>query len=310
MQQVGDLVHKVVSLMLDHLANAAHRPPLPVAAYRPQLPLLTDSPIPEPPLLGELKALLEASMNPAQPGYIGHMDSLPTTVSFLGDLAASAINNNLLSLEMSPALSRLEQELASELARAFGLGQESGGMLVSGGTLANWHALAVARNRAFRALHPGIVGLPQRPVILASGTAHASIAKTAMLLGLGTQGVFPVATDANSRMDCTDLERQVQQATADGRQPFAVVATAGSTTPGSIDPLAEVAQIARRHGLWLHVDAAYAGALIFSDTGRQRLHGIEQADSITFNPQKCLYVAKTCALVLYRTCAAPKASST
>lgn len=226
---------------------------------------MQEAPVPEGELLEESRGLLVRSMNAAHPGYVGHMDSMPTTASVLGDLDASAVNNNMLSLEMSPAFSRLEVLLLRKFAGLFGLGGESGGVMAGGGSLANLQALAVARNVAFGgAKEGGIVGLTERPVILASDAAHTSVAKAAMLLGLGTDAVVAVATDASSRMDPAALRDGILRAEAEGGAPFCVVGTAGTTVTGSVDPLAEVGDVARERGLWFHVDAAYGGALAFS----------------------------------------------
>ena len=206
----------------------------------------------------------------------------------------------MLSLELSPVFSRLERAVTRDMARMFGLGEHSGGIMQSGGSLANLQALALARNVRFKPMAQGLVGLRKPPVLFASQAAHTSIQKAAMLLGLGTQAVVQIPTDAQSRMDTQALTQAITQAKAQGQEPFAVVATAGTTVTGSIDPLPQVAAIARQHGLWFHVDAAYGGALMLSEKARGLLTGIERADSVTFNPQKWLYVTKVCAMLLLR----------
>ncbi|TVQ11888.1 MAG: aspartate aminotransferase family protein [Leptolyngbya sp. DLM2.Bin27] len=295
---VAALLQQVAAQIVDYLAGAGHQVPL------PQITDVTFAGIPDQPtaiapLLETLGHLMAQAMNPAHPGYMGHMDPLPTTASIVGDWAAAALNNNMLSVEMSPALSRLEPLLLADLARLFGLGEQAGGLLTSGGSLANLQALTVARNVKLNCLQAGLAGGPP-PVIFTSELAHTSIQKAAMVLGLGLGGVVLVPAGANAQMEVAALERAIETAIAQGQRPFAVVATAGTTVTGNIDPLAKIAAIARHHDLWFHVDAAYGGALAFSPTHCDRLAGIEQADSITFNPQKWLYVTKTCASVLFR----------
>jgi glutamate/tyrosine decarboxylase-like PLP-dependent enzyme len=295
---VRGLAESVLDQLLDQLTAAEGRSPL------PQDPAVPDAGIPDTvrdtdAILDDLDDVIAGSMNPAHPGYIGHMDTVPTTISALGDLVAAAINNNMLSVEMSPVLSELEVELTDALAAEFGLGPDAGGVLASGGSLANLHALAVARNHAFDVQEGGLAEMDRQPAVLASEVAHTSLQKAAMLLGLGTDAVVPVETDADSRMKPDSLDAAVADAEADGHAPFCVVATAGTTTTGNIDPLPEIRDVAAAHDLWFHVDAAYGGALVFSEAERDRLAGIEAADSITFNPQKWCYVAKTCAMALF-----------
>lgn len=298
-REVEALAQQVLKQLLVYLSHSSDRSPLPSPIQIEDLATIPDTPVDESLLLERLNLILTNSMNPSSPKYIGHMDSIPTVMSILGDLLASAVNNNLLSVEMSPIFSRLEPLLLEQFATLFGLDSSAGGVLLSGGTLANLQALAVARNIKFQALKKGIVGLDKQPVLFASEVAHTSLQKAAMLLGLGTSAVIPVPTNQN-QMSIEALKELIERAKADGQEPFCIVATAGTTTTGNIDPIEEISQIAQIHQLWFHVDAAYGGALMFSPRYRQKLSGIEKADSITFNPQKWLYIAKTCAMVLFK----------
>ncbi|WP_225883972.1 pyridoxal phosphate-dependent decarboxylase family protein [Prochlorothrix hollandica] len=297
---IAALLQDALHLLLDHSTQAAQGSPLP--PLQPwQLPTAIPQQGQDPALLfHHLQSLMAQSMNPAHPGYLGHMDPPATTLSLVGDLLAAVLNNNMLAVEMSPVFSRLEPLVLQELAQGFGFGAGSGGLLLSGGTLANLQALTVARNVQLPPVRTQGLGAAGRPVVLASAVAHTSWRKATMVLGLGSEALIPVATNDESQMDLGDLERQYQGAIAAGQRPFALVATAGTTVTGNIDPLPALAAFAQAQGLWFHVDAAYGGALIFSPEQRHRLQGIDQADSITFNPQKWLYVTKTCAMVLFR----------
>ncbi|MEO0770687.1 MAG: aminotransferase class V-fold PLP-dependent enzyme [Cyanobacteria bacterium J06649_4] len=302
-QQIEALMAQVLSLLLSELTQAEGLSPLPEAlpldtlqdwAQIPVQSVETDV------LLAQVRSQLQHAMNAAHPGYIGHMDSIPTTMSMIGDLLVAALNNNMLSVEMSPVFSRLEPLVLRQIAERFGLGPSAGGVLVSGGSLANLQALTVARNVAFDAVKTGVVGLARQPVFFVSEVAHTSMQKAAMMMGLGSQAAVGVRTNANSQMDIRDLKDKIVRSQQSGQHPFAVVATAGTTVTGNIDPIEEIGHIAKAHDLWFHVDAAYGGALIFSETYRDKLAGTAAADSVTFNPQKWLYVTKTCAAVLFK----------
>jgi len=297
-EAIRELADGVIDQLLTQLETADERSPLPEKSTAPTV-MIPESSRPRSDLMNDLELIVEDSMNPAHPGYIGHMDTMPTTVSVLGDLVASAVNNNMMSVEMSPVFSELEVRLTETVASEFGLGPDAGGVLASGGSLANLHALSVARNNALDVQDGGLTGLDRQPAVLASTVAHTSVQKAAMLLGLGTDAVVTVETDEDSRMDPAALKEAIEEAERSGKRPFCVVATAGTTTTGNIDPLSEIHDVAEAHDIWFHVDAAYGGALVFSESERGRLDGIETADSVTFNPQKWCYVAKTCAMALF-----------
>lgn len=258
-------------------------------------------------LMRVAREVLAGGVDFGAPGYAAHMDPPPAVASVLGDLLAAAMNNNMLSREMSPGLSVLEERLVAMIARElFGLGEAAGGVMTAGGTLANLHALMVARNVAFgwqsdeRGAQAAGERRAGRGVILASEHAHTSVHKAAMILGLGTDAVTSVRADGRCRMDPASLEREIASCAARGDTPIAIVATAGTTVTGAIDPLAEIAEIAERHRVWLHVDAIYGGAVVVSRRLRSRLAGIERADSVAFNPHKWWYVARTCSLSMFR----------
>ncbi|HEX3724532.1 MAG TPA: pyridoxal-dependent decarboxylase, partial [Nitrolancea sp.] len=298
--EIERLIEKFVDHALDFLTNAANNSPMPDESPLPEPLGIPEQPGEIDEILAGLDRLIRGSMNTANPGYIGHMDPMPSTISMLGEFITATLNNNMFTLEMSPAFSRLEHRLLQVFGRFFGLGEDSGGVLTGAGGIANLEALTVARNVAFDARERGIVGLGRQPVIFASDVAHMSLQKATMLLGLGTEAVIPVPTDANSRMIPERLREAIAAAREANRAPFAVVATVGTTTTGNIDPLPEIGKIARDEQLWFHVDAAYGGAAYFSDAQRWRMEGVEQADSLTFNPQKWLYVTKTCSMALFR----------
>jgi glutamate/tyrosine decarboxylase-like PLP-dependent enzyme len=295
---VREFVESILDQLLSQLTSASDRSPLPID---PTVPAgeIPEHPSETPSLLNDIEAIVEGSMNPAHPGYIGHMDTMPTTISILGDLVAAAINNNMLSIEMSPVFSELEVQLIEQIAAEFGLGPDAGGVLASGGSLANLHALTVARNQAFDVHGAGLTTVDRPPVLFTSEVAHTSLQKAAMVLGLGTDAVVPIETDEHSRMQPAALRTAIEQAESSGQAPFCVVATAGTTTTGNIDPLPAIRDVATDHDLWFHIDAAYGGALVFSEQERERLRGIGDADSVTFNPQKWCYVAKTCSMALF-----------
>lgn len=314
LEQVRQLGYRFVDLIVEAAGGAGARLPVPDAhdaadavpeGYAPpEAGRSADA------LLQEIKErILDRALNPAHPGYVGHMDSLASAIGIFSDSIVSACNNNMLSYEMSLVFTRMEQRLLRWACARFGWDPSARGFLVSGGTLANIQALWVARNSRYgsEARERGFVagatggGAPMRPpAVIASEHAHYSFIKAANLLGLGTRGLIRVASAADGRMRAEAAEEAIVRAREEGFDPFCLVGVAGTTITGRIEPISELAEVARRHGLWFHVDAAYGGSLILSDKERLRLEGCEKADSITWNPQKWLYVPKTCASLLLR----------
>jgi len=299
-KDVKDFIYKIIDEVLNKITNAEKFPPLPKKIRNFDEFNLNDLPITESQILKQIKIIINNSMNASNPYYLGHMDSLPTTMSIVGDIICSAINNNMLSKETAPILTEIENKVTKNLANKFNLGQNSGGTLLSGGTLSNIQAIALARNRILDTFEKGLTGLKRKPYIFASKESHTSIQKAAMVLGLGTNSVVPIETNKNGQMQITSLDKSIREKIKNNGIPFCIIATAGTTITGSIDNLNDVSKIANKYKLWMHTDAVYGGALIFSNKFKNKLIGIENSDSISFNPQKWLYITKTCSVLLLK----------
>mgnify|MGYP005841533635 CR=1 FL=1 len=244
--------------------------------------------------------ILPGALNLYHPGYMGHMDSMPLAITIWADALAAALQNNMLSSELAPIFTDLEAQLINWFVEFFGLPSGGFGSLVAGGSLANLTALLVARNRWSSAyLELGAKHSPQL-VAFVSEAAHNSFAKAINVLGLGKRHLIRIPTNSRGEIELSRLEQAIGQAQAEGQIPFALVGVAGTTVTGAIDPLVDLAAIARSHNCWFHVDAAYGGAVQFSPKFKHLLRGIELADSITFNPQKWMWISRTCAMILVR----------
>ncbi|MFJ1751535.1 pyridoxal phosphate-dependent decarboxylase family protein [Kitasatospora sp. NPDC088134] len=233
-------------------------------------------------------ALAYGAADPADPGCAAHLHCPPLAVAVAADLAVSALNPSQDSWDQAPAATALETELLAELAESVGFPPgRAAGVLTTGGTESNLMGLMLARDQR---LGPDVElnGLPRglRPRILASEVAHFSVQRAAALLGLGERSVRPVPVDRELRMDAAALADAFAEAGWEGATPVAVVATAGTTDTGAIDPLPEIADLAARHGTWLHVDAAYGGGALFSDWLAPLLAGIDRADSVSLDWHK------------------------
>jgi glutamate/tyrosine decarboxylase-like PLP-dependent enzyme len=225
-------------------------------------------------------------------------------------MIAAALNINVTAWRSASSGTDLERLTIDWLKEMLGYPATAGGLLLSGGSMANFAALGAARSAKAGAdvVRDGVAAVGRRMCVYVSEESHFSIAKAAGMLGLGESNVRAVKTDERLHIDLAELERLVAADRADGHLPFCVVANAGTTATGAVDPLAAVADFARRHDLWLHVDAAYGGFAVLAPSARQLLAGIEQADSIALDPHKWLYLPVGCGCVLYKDPAAARAA--
>ena len=246
------------------------------------------------------RAIASASAGLAAPNMMGHMDTAPHPVAVYADALVSALNNNLLFRELSPLASQIEEHMLAELARVIGLDEKQWqGTFVSGGSLANLTALFAATG--------GYAAVAQRSLVrlYVAASAHASVSKSAAVLGLLPEQIIKLDGDTEGRMLASELDTALQHnatlsATQGEKLHHIVVAVAGSTIHGAMDALPSIADICERHGAWLHVDAVYGAALGFSSRHSDLLDGIERANSVVAGPQKWMYVPRLSAIVWVR----------
>jgi glutamate/tyrosine decarboxylase-like PLP-dependent enzyme len=234
------------------------------------------------------------------PRYFGLFNPAPATMGIAADALVAAFNPQIAAWSHSPFAAEVERHLVRAFGRRFGF-QDPDGVFCSGGAEANHTAVLAALTAAFPAFGgEGVRALDGAPVLYVSAEAHHSFLKAARLCGLGTSAVREVPVDAGLRMDVDALGAMVRDDRHIGRRPFLVVATAGTTSAGVVDPVAAIADAARDLGLWLHVDAAWGGAAILVPELARVLDGIGRADSITVDAHKWLSVPMGAGMVLTR----------
>lgn len=226
-----------------------------------------------------------------QPGFMAYFASTASAPGILAELLSAALNQQAMLWRTSPAATELESVTLGWLRRLLGLPDAFAGVIYDTASISTLHALACARERAVPGVRvEGLVGraLP-RMRVYASAQAHSSVDKAVMLLGLGQTGLAHVPVDDAFCMRPDALREAIARDRADGVQPLAVVATLGTTATTSVDPVAAIAEICEAEGLWLHVDAAYAGAAAMLPDQRAHFAGWERADSVVVNPHKWLF---------------------
>jgi len=234
-------------------------------------------------------------LNPASGGHLGYIPGGGLPAAALGDYLAAITNRYAGVFFAGPGAVRMENAMVHWAGGLVGYEKGFGGSLASGGSMANLTAIATARNAM------GIKGRQlEQSVVYSSQQAHHSVPKALRLTGLGECVLRQVPLDDRFRMDPAALRQQVQADKEVGLHPFLVVANAGSTDTGAVDPLGPIADIAAEQGLWLHVDAAYGGFFLLTGHGRRIMQGIHRADSVVLDPHKGLFLPYGTGMVLVK----------
>lgn len=303
------LGHQLVDQLAELLASIPARPVTPnqsPSSVREALglngPLPEDGTDPAALLTRTARQLFDHSLFNAHPRFFGYITAPPAPIGILGDFLASALNPNVGPWTLSPAATEVEAQTVRWIAELIGFPAGGGGLLVSGGTLANIVCLLAARAAAapWNVRAEGMHGGGGRELVAyASTETHTWIQKAADICGLGTNAIRWVETTAALQMDVPALRRAIDTDAAAGRLPFIVIGTAGSVSTGVADPLSEIAALCREKGIWFHVDGAYGGFAAAVPGAPPELRGLSEADSVAVDPHKWLYapLEAGCALV-------------
>lgn len=234
------------------------------------------------PLLDKLDRASAHAFETAGPGYLAYIPGGGLFTAAVAELYTRATNRYVGLAGPAPALTAIEESVVRWLARVSGLPDGAGGVLTTGGSMANLSAIVAAR-------HAGLGEEIAGGTLYVTEHAHASVAKAARIAGLPARAVRRVPCTPWLAMDADAAAAMIADDRASGARPFLLVGSAGTTNTGTIDPLPDLAEIAAREGLWFHVDAAYGGLFRLTDRGQRRLAGMERADSVTLDPHKTLF---------------------
>jgi glutamate/tyrosine decarboxylase-like PLP-dependent enzyme len=296
----------VARIIADHVAGHSSRRVTPEATPA-ELERLFDEPLPEKPIaLEEILARFKKDIAPnamgvPSPRYFGQFNPTPLPIGVWADALSSMLNQNAGAWRNGPTSAMIEARVMRWLCDLLDYGPQSFGTLASGGSEANLIALKCARDSVAASIKDrGVRTAPGDLVIYASEQCHYSIDKSADILGLGREGVRKIPTDDCFHIIPDALREAIAKDRDAGLIPCCIVGVAGTTSTGVIDPLEELAEIARENRCWYHIDAAYGGPLAFSPKHKDMLRGINLADSITFDPHKWMFVPFACGATLVR----------
>jgi len=245
--------------------------------------------------------IVAAARDNGHPRMFGYVMSSAAYVGAIADLLASAINVNVTSWRSGPSATTIERQVVDWIREIVAFGPEGEGLLVGGGSMANFVGISAALSRvAPDVSQRGVRTLAGEPVVYASELAHMSIPRAAAMLGLGRDAVRRIPVDPECRIELDALERAIEEDRHAGRLPVCVVVNGGDVNTGAVDPIDAAADLCGRHGVWLHVDGAYGGFAMLAPSGRRMLAGLGRADSVSLDPHKWLHVPVDAGCVLVR----------
>jgi glutamate/tyrosine decarboxylase-like PLP-dependent enzyme len=296
--------HRVVDLLAEYLENIEEKPVFPDIAPA-TLTRFFAEPLPQDPspaenILSELEQkLLPNCTHVGHPGYMGLITPSPSPIGIIADFICSALNQNLGAYTIGPAAVAMERRTVRWLTDLVGYGENAGGNLTSGGMMANFIGLKLARDcvSGDRIQQEGV---QHRWAVYTSEERHVSVDKAVDAVGLGRESLRALPTDSQFRLRLDALESAIAEDRKRGVRPLCIVGIFGTTNTGAIDPVRELRKIADREGMWLHADAAYGGGMLLSHAWPMGNQGLELADSVTIDPHKWFYAPLDAGAILVK----------
>ncbi|XP_063718816.1 glutamate decarboxylase-like isoform X2 [Symsagittifera roscoffensis] len=303
----GEFLRCVVDELIDFMGQTHDRAQPVLEFHHPaQLRGNLDLDVPETPehlaqLLSDIKDTCRYAVKSGHPRFFNQLSCGMDVTSIAGEWLTATINTNMFTYEVSPVFVIMERMVLKRLRELVGWADGAGdGICAPGGTISNLYALMLARHKYFPQLkHTGLK--PEKQLCMfVSKESHYSYKNAAMITGIGINNCIPIETDARCNMDPKDLEAKIQKVKKEGKHPLFLGLTMGTTVVGAVDQIRQLAPIANKHDLWIHVDAAWGGGVLMSNKWKHILDGIHLADSVTWNPHKLLGVTLQCSALLVK----------
>ena len=289
--------HELIDWIADYFDNIDQRPVLPdmqpgdLKAQLPSAPPAHGEPMEQ--IIADVDRLIAPALTHwCHPSFFAYFATSTSAPGILGELLTAAFDNKAMLWRTSPASTELEEVVLDWLRQMMALDPGMVGIIYDTASVSSMHAIAAAREGVEQRIREeGMSGRPDLPLlrVYVSEQAHSSIEKAVITLGLGQRGLRKIPTDSEFRMDVRALEDAINEDKRNGYLPFCIVATVGTTSTSSIDPVPQIIPIGEKHAMWLHVDAAYAGSAAVVPEFRHLLAGCERADSLVTNPHKWLF---------------------
>lgn len=292
-EHLQEILQQIATLAADYLAENERgqvpiRKPLTAQEIRQRIPTIPPRegrPLED--LFEDLRQVLDASVRTTHPRFANQLFVGSDLPGIIGDWITALLDTTMATYEMSPVATVMERDLIQKMCEIAGF--EGGeGIFTAGGSISNLMAVLTARQYTYpNAFKEGMINQTP-PALFTSREAHYSLARAANILGLGIQAIYPIDVDEVGRVKPESFREQIARAQQDGRKPFFLCATAGTTVASAFDPIPALADICEEFGIWLHVDAAYGGGVLLSPKYRHLMDGVERADSLTWCPHKMM----------------------